>query len=251
MPDVLTHPDRWLVAWQQASLPTAWLIAVGFHLFIYVFWTCGIGAFYHVLRQGWGTGAVLDNHPLFRAQLQTEILRGLANCLVVSLVTLVCVRHASTIWPPQSWLVPLQVLALILFYDLAWYFLHRLLHTSPLLGLHGVHHRSVRTTPWSGLSVHPVEALLIELPVLVFMLATPFGIGPMVIFQFTLHYGSSIGHGNFDPFARLRGFGWLKRFMRIHQLHHARGNVNFAAFFAHWDQLFGTYYNVELDETAG
>jgi len=235
--------DRWLSAWQQAPLPTAWLIAVGFHLFIYIFWACGIGAFYGLLRRGLGAGAVLDQRPLFRAQLRREILLGLGNCLVVSVVTLACVRHAAAIWPSTPWLVPLQLLGLILFYDLAWYFIHRLLHTRPLLRLHGVHHRSVRTTPWSGLSVHPLEALLIEIPVLVFMLATPFGIGPMVIFQFTLHFGSSVGHGNFDPFAGLEGGGWLKRFMRIHQQHHARGNANFAAFFAHWDRLFGTYYN--------
>jgi sterol desaturase/sphingolipid hydroxylase (fatty acid hydroxylase superfamily) len=241
----MTEP--WLYVWQQAPLLTAWLIAIGFHLFIYLFWGCGIAAFYRLLRQ-LGAGAILDRRPLFPAQLRREILRGLANCLVVSLVTLACVKHAAAIWPSSAWLVPVQVLSLILFYDLAWYFIHRLLHLPPLLRLHGVHHRSVRTTPWSGLSVHPVEAVLIELPVLVFMLATPFGIGPMVIFQFTLHYGSSVGHGNFDPFARLEGVAGLKRFMRIHQLHHARGNVNFAAFFPHWDRLFGTYGNVGAGE---
>lgn len=239
--------DRWLTAWQQAPLLTAWLIAIGFHLFIYVFWACAIGAFYRLLH-ALGAGAELDRRPLFAGQRRREILRGLANCLVVSLVTLACVRHAAAIWPSSPWLVAPQVLALILFYDLAWYFIHRLLHTRSLLRLHGVHHRSVRTTPWSGLSVHPVEALLIEIPVLLFMLATPFGIGPMVIFQFTLHYGSSVGHGNFDPFAKLEGWPGLKRFMRIHQLHHARGNANYAAFFPHWDRLFGTYHNV--DEAA-
>ncbi len=239
--------DRWLTAWQHAPLPAAWLIAVGFHLFIYVFWACAIAAFCRVL-QACGAGAVLDQRPMFSAQPRTEILRGLANCLVVSLVTLACVRSAAGLWPSTPWLVPVQVLALILFYDLAWYGIHRLLHTRPLRALHGVHHRSVRTTPWSGLSVHPLEAVLIELPVLAFMLATPFGLGPMVIFQFTLHFGSSVGHGNFDPFARLQGLDWLKRFMRIHQQHHARGNVNFAAFFAHWDQLFGTYRNGEVEQ---
>lgn len=239
--------DRWLIDWQQAPLLTAWLVAVGFHLFIYAFWACAITAFSHLLRDRLDTGVRLDSRPLFRHQLRREILRGVANCLVVSLVTLACVRNAATIWPSSPWLVPLQVGALILFYDLAWYFIHRLLHTPLLRRLHGVHHRSVRTTPWSGLSVHPVEALLIELPVLLFMLVTPFGIGPMVIFQFTLHFGSSVGHGNFDPFARLQGLAWLKRFMRIHQQHHARGNANYAAFFGHWDVLFGTYHNVEVE----
>lgn len=64
---------------------------------------------------------------------------------------------------------------------------------------------------------------------------------PLYAAFYLLHHFSSIGHSNFDPFGRLRGFAALNRLMRMHQLHHSHGNVNYTSFNPIWDRIFGTY----------
>jgi len=42
-----------------------------------------------------------------------------------------------------------------------FFFVHRLIHWGPLYRwIHSVHHNSINPSPWSSLSMHPVEAFL-------------------------------------------------------------------------------------------
>ena len=230
-----------LSAWQSAPPATAFLIAFAFQLALYLGWGAWVAAGNWLLRVPLHSGALLDSRPLHPAQLRNELIRGTASCLIVALVTTACIARAHSVMPPSGWRLVLELGALILFYEAVFYFSHRLLHTRALRAIHGVHHRSVRSTPWSGLSVHPVEAFILEAPILLFAYIAPVSVATLVLFQILIQYFSAVGHANFDPFARLPGLPKLNSLLRMHQLHHARGNVNYSTFSPVLDRLFKTY----------
>ena len=230
-----------LSAWKAASPPTAFLIAYGFQLALYLGWGGYIAVGNWLLRVKVGTGAILDARLLHPSRLRHEIVRGIASCVVVALVTTACIQRADSVVPSSAWRLGLEMASLILFYDVVFYLFHRLLHSRALRAIHGVHHHSVRPAPWSGLSVHPVEAFLLEAPILMFVFVMPVSMATLVLFQIFIQYFSAVGHSNFDPFARLSSWGWLKSLMRMHQLHHARGNVNFSTFSPLLDWIFKTH----------
>lgn len=233
--------ETWLVAWQQATLPVAFFVALCLHLTVYLGWGGVIAIFSWLLREKVQQGLVLEERPFYAAQLRTELLRGATNCAVISLITLACLAQTNSAVPSNVGWLALELVGLILFYDPVFYFLHRLLHTKHLRAAHGIHHKSVRPTPWSGLSVHPIEAVFIELPILLFVLVFPTSVATLVLFQIVLHYFSSVGHANFDPFGRLSGFEMIKSMVRWHQAHHSQVDVNFTAFLPFWDKIFKTH----------
>lgn len=218
----------------------AFAVAFVLHLTIYLAWGSGVAAFYWALQK-LNTGRVLDEQPYFPRQITSELVRSIATCGIVSVVTLACIALADSAMPASPGALALQLLGLIVFYEVVFYFLHRLLHTRPFRAVHGIHHKSVRTTPWSGFSVHPLEAIFIEAPILLFALLSPVSVFTLIAFQVLLHYVSAVGHGNYDPFARMPGIRWLNSLMRMHQLHHARGNVNYSTFSPVMDSLFKTH----------
>jgi len=232
--------EGWLTSWQAMPIAGVFVVAVVLHLAIYLAWGSAVAVSYWFLREKAHAGRVLDERPLFPSQLKSELLRGSLNCGVIAVVTVLCLELSDK--PMSSGpMLAVELLGLIALYEVTFYFLHRLLHTKPLHAIHGVHHKSVRTTPWSGLSVHPVEALFIEAPILLFVLLAPVSVAALVVFQVLLHYFSAVGHGNYDPFARLPGFGWLKSYTRMHQLHHAHGTVNYSTFSPLMDRAFRTH----------
>lgn len=233
--------EAWLVSWQAMPLPGAYAVAVTLHAAIYLAWGSVVSVTYGLLRDKLRTGRVLDERAFFPSQVKSELGRGVLICGVIATVTVPCVRLADSALPASPAAFAGELLGLMVVYEVAFYALHRLLHTRPFQHVHGIHHRSVRTTPWSGLSVHPVEAVFIEAPILLFALLAPVSVATLVAFQVVLHYFSAGGHGNYDPFDRLAGFGWLKSYMRMHQLHHARGVVNYSTFTPLMDRFLGTH----------
>lgn len=172
--------EGWLLSWQALPMTGAWLVALAFHLILYLAWGSGIAASYWFLREKLGAGRVLDERPFFPAQLRTELARGVSNCAVVAVVTVACLGLADSALP-SAVRIALELAGLVALYEVTFYFLHRLLHTRPFQGVHGIHHKSVRTTPWSGLSVHPIEGLFIEAPILLFALLAPVSIATLII----------------------------------------------------------------------
>ena len=88
-------------------------------------------------------------------------------------VTIWTAWEVTTLWlqangriPTMTWASnPIWFLALfpivLLFREIHFYAIHRLIHWRPLYKrVHSLHHRNVNVSPWSGLSMHPVEHLL-------------------------------------------------------------------------------------------
>jgi sterol desaturase/sphingolipid hydroxylase (fatty acid hydroxylase superfamily) len=141
--------------------------------------------------------------------------------------------------------------------DDAWfYWTHRLLHANQRLyrSVHKIHHRSVDTTPLTGLSFHPVESFIISIPLGVLPLFI--GVQPnfLIVALLVSTFNNILGHNGFewapqwwDKVPVLR----LKTPSIHHNLHHEKSRGNYALYFTYWDRWMGTEFaDYEARKTA-
>lgn len=232
-----------LSAWLQASLPVALLVAIGVHCLIYLLGG-GIGIWLtEKLMPSLGIGRPLDQRPAKPGQLQREIRNGLIACLVLGLASLSYRWLCAGIWP-ESWLqAAFQVGSFVVFNNIYSYATHRLLHTRALSRFHRVHHLSVRVTPYSSYSVHPIEAMIIAGTLPLFMLLIPLGVGTALVLHAVGMVYTTCIHCNYDLMPSLGDHHWFKKLINhptYHRFHHTQGNVNYGFTNRLLDLLFKT-----------
>ncbi|MBL9035748.1 MAG: sterol desaturase family protein [Rhodospirillaceae bacterium] len=140
--------------------------------------------------------------------------------------------------------VYLGVLALVLpiYHETHFYLIHRLIHWPPLYRwVHSVHHNSVNPSPWSSLSMHPVEHLLYFATALMHIVIPSNPI--LAIYQ--LHFagfGAVVGHIGFDriELGKERAFA---THAYTHYLHHKYFEVNYGDALVPFDKWFGTWHD--------
>jgi sterol desaturase/sphingolipid hydroxylase (fatty acid hydroxylase superfamily) len=140
--------------------------------------------------------------------------------------------------------------------DDAWfYWTHRLLHAHTRLyrSIHKIHHRSIDTTPLAGLSFHPLESFIINIPLAVL----PIFIGVQPNFFFWAIWISTVNN-----IAGHNGFEWTPSWwdrvpvLRVktpsihHNLHHEKSRGNYGLYFSYWDRWMGTEFADYTDRKA-
>ncbi|MEK8027604.1 MAG: hypothetical protein RLY78_516 [Pseudomonadota bacterium] len=127
---------------------------------------------------------------------------------------------------------PGQIIALValapVIHEAHFFVIHRAIHWGPLYRwVHAVHHNSVNPSPWSSLSMHPVESLAyfgVAAWVLV-MAGHPF----LAVWFFHLAgFGAVVGHIGFDKLAfGADGRPLMDTSAYAHYLHHKHFDVNY------------------------
>jgi Delta7-sterol 5-desaturase len=245
--------ENWIDIWRMQPLLVGFVIAYLSQVAMYIGAAGEIALVYGTLRRYFNIGALIDSRPLQPRQLRNEIIRSLGACFIYGLTTLLYLYYSSSIWP-DSWLQALwQVIGFLLLNDFCAYWTHRLLHTRRLSKYHSAHHRSQRVTPWSALSLHPVEALLNQIPYAFFLgglmlFELPMGIGTLLGLQLILMIGAANSHSNYNPFGaglllKMNNWPLLKNQTLFHQRHHRFGSDNYGYMGPHWDVVFGTNSN--------
>ena len=133
---------------------------------------------------------------------------------------------------------------LILFNDLWFYGVHRLLHHPRLYKhIHAVHHRSVDVNPFSSYSFHVIEALLLTGWLLPALLVVPLPLPALMAAQVAGLANNLMAHLGYELLPR----GWLRlpvlswsNSATFHSLHHNFFKGNYGLFTRLWDRLFGT-----------
>ncbi|MGQ0804366.1 MAG: sterol desaturase family protein [Actinomycetota bacterium] len=142
----------------------------------------------------------------------------------------------------------LQVLVVLLLFELVGYWVHRLFHEVPFLWrFHAVHH-SARQLDWiAGTRIHPGEIAISALmfgPVLLVAFGVTVGGGLFVLFTVVQNIAGAIAHANIR--WRLRPLHRLVLTPEYHHWHHSREPdalyKNYAGFLPLMDMIFGTYY---------
>jgi sterol desaturase/sphingolipid hydroxylase (fatty acid hydroxylase superfamily) len=138
----------------------------------------------------------------------------------------------------------LFVLALLapMYHETHFFLIHRLIHWPPLYRwVHSVHHNSVNPSPWSSLSMHPIEQLLYFSSALLHVIIPS---NPLLaIYQ--LHYsgfGAVVGHIGFDK-IELGEAAAFDSHAYAHYLHHKYFEVNYGDGLIPLDKLFGTWHD--------
>ncbi len=145
----------------------------------------------------------------------------------------------------------LFVLALLvpIIHETHFFLLHRAIHWAPLYRwVHSVHHNSVNPSPWSSLSMHPVEQAG-YLGVALWHLVLP---SNPILALYQLHYagfGAIPGHIGFDK-IELGGERSLDSHAYVHSLHHKFFEVNYGDGLIPFDKWLGTFHDGSAEGEA-
>ena len=159
-----------------------------------------------------------------------------------------CGVFANGYVPWLSWAdhpVYLAVLVLVapVIHEVHFFCIHRLIHT-PLLykWVHSVHHNSINPSPWSSLSMHPVEGFAYH-AVAFWHLVIP---SNPIVALFQLHiagFGAVNGHIGFDK-LEITDETALDSHAYAHYLHHKYFEVNYGGDgLIPLDKWFGTWHD--------
>ena len=142
----------------------------------------------------------------------------------------------------HPWALVLLWLAIPLFHEAHFYCIHRLIHT-PLLYkyVHSVHHNSVNPSPWSSLSMHPVELLLYFSDVLIHLVLPSHPLLVLYHLQVT-GTGAVVGHIGFDR-LEVGADTTIGAHAYSHYLHHKYFEVNYSDGLVPFDSWFGTFHD--------
>lgn len=142
----------------------------------------------------------------------------------------------------NPWALLAVFLVIPIIHEVHFFCIHRLIHT-PLLykWVHSVHHNSVNPSPWSSLSMHPVEHLL-YFGTAFYHLLLP---SNPVLMLYQLHiagFGAIPGHVGFDKVEVGENHA-IDSHAYAHYLHHKYFEVNYGDALIPLDRWFGTWHD--------
>jgi lathosterol oxidase len=190
-----------------------------------------------------GRGHLLDPRGVPAGQVAREWRQSALSVLIFGVGIVIpwglLVHGWATLHPSNPPLrVVLELLALLVWNDIHFYAVHRMLHHPRLVrAVHAAHHQSVVTTPWSTYAFHPVEALLLGsvlLPPMLVWSFTPLALALLPLLSITYNV---VGHSNCR--ALPKRWRWLSN-AQDHHLHHACHRGNYGFLFTFMDRWLGT-----------
>jgi sterol desaturase/sphingolipid hydroxylase (fatty acid hydroxylase superfamily) len=138
--------------------------------------------------------------------------------------------------------VLLALLSLVM-HELHFFALHRLIHIPVLFRwVHTVHHKSTNPSPWSSLSMHPVEGFLYHASAFWHLLIPSHPV--LALFQLHLAgFGAVNGHIGFDRLERGADRA-VSSHAYAHYLHHRYFEVNYGGDgLIPLDRWFGSWHD--------
>jgi Delta7-sterol 5-desaturase len=205
---------------------------------------------------------IQPNGNVTNKQIRREVKNGL---LIMAFTTFLSVAGTSVSGADQmapfsrltttGWIIwAIVSIPLLLFINDAWFYtVHRILHSKRLYKMiHNEHHKSLDTTPFTAMSFHFIEPILLSIWVLPVVLFVPVHIVTLVV---VMTYGSydniksHLGYEFYPAWFNRGPFRWLTT-ATYHNMHHRRYNGNYGLHFRLWDRLLGTEfpeYDAEFD----
>ena len=185
----------------------------------------------------------IEPKPLKAAQVQTELMYSLRSIFLFGIGifipwAMIKLNIANIHYPASSANIALDCLILMLWNDLHFYMLHRLLHVR-FKRSHALHHKSVSATPFSAYSMSVIEAALLGSVMPIAMLFYNFSLASLVFLPVWSIFINTLAHSNCDFFPQARENSLLY-FIKHHQNHHSHYHGNYSFFFGQLDRWFRT-----------
>jgi sterol desaturase/sphingolipid hydroxylase (fatty acid hydroxylase superfamily) len=174
---------------------------------------------------------------------------GVYMAVIFGLILPFCLTTATKPW----WSMVLDIVIILMFYDLLYYFVHRFLFHNggvlggPLLHIHAIHHQQHNPCRMDSSYLHPLE-MAIGLGLYtgsIFILSRFMGSFHVVTIVITWVAFSQINLHNHDLWKEDRiAFRYLSYISKMHHNHHIRFiGGNFATISVLYDWMFGTLDN--------
>ncbi len=199
--------------------------------------------------------ALYPQQPVFRMGWQTDLTYFFLNTLLVQTTTLLTLSPAMILfdWAKITSLVRLvessplliQVIGAIMVADFTQYWIHRTLHTIPLLWrFHAVHH-SAQSMDWlAGSRLHLFDVILTRALTYVPIYLLGFSQTAVILYVIVVVIQATFIHANVH--WKFRPLRWLIATPHFHHWHHSAEkeamDKNFAVHTPVWDLLFGTFF---------
>ncbi len=140
----------------------------------------------------------------------------------------------------------LSFFILLIIDDTWFYWTHRLLHHPKLFNhIHFEHHKSVDVNPFTSLSFHVGEALLLTLWIVPVSFVLPIHspvLGILQLWGFLDNLKSHLGYEIFPSWWN-KSIGRLLTSSTYHNMHHSKFKGNYGVHFRLWDRLLNTEFN--------
>jgi sterol desaturase/sphingolipid hydroxylase (fatty acid hydroxylase superfamily) len=193
---------------------------------------------------------------LFKSQRLDSLIRSFGTGLPIWTAWQVLALWAyANGWGPWTGLLDspiyLALFALLVpaIHETHFFLIHRLIHTPFLYKwVHSVHHNSVNPSPWSSLSMHPVEHAL-YFSTAIYHLILP---SHPLLMLYQVNYaglGAVVGHIGFDKIEVTDEKG-IDSHAYCHYLHHKHFEVNYGDGLIPFDKWFGTWHDGSKDGEA-
>lgn len=187
---------------------------------------------------------VVDDRPLRPGQIRKEITASLVSVVMFALLAGMTFAALRSGWLAVEGAVSvprwfLEVLALMVWNEVHFYAMHRLLHTKPLYRhVHAEHHQSIVVTPFAGWRFHWFEALLLGAVMPLAMIVHDFSVWSLLMLPPLSLFWNTVGHSNAMPQWPM--LAWLAGASQRHAAHHrlVKGNYGFAM--PYLDRWLGT-----------
>lgn len=213
------------------------------------FLACGIFYlfFYRWFRGKWADrkiGIRPYNSRQFRREIGWSIITAVCFSFTGTLLLLLWQKGFTKVYTDINeyplWWIPVSLVISLLIDETYYYWLHRWMHSPRVFKLiHKVHHQSSISSPWTSFSFHPVEGMLLSVPMVLTLLFIPMFVG-VVIFQLVLMTISSIiNHLDIEVYSekfRRNRVGKLLIGATHHAMHHKQFKYNFGLYFTFWDK---------------
>jgi sterol desaturase/sphingolipid hydroxylase (fatty acid hydroxylase superfamily) len=236
--------------WRAILVFIAALVALTFALRLLIF---RVPAFRRMRELNDAADKVKLERPRFREAVNVNNLAGLlTNLFFYAAVLPWCLDLA----PRPLWRHALDLVAVLMLYDLLYYFTHRFLfHGKALRKVHALHHQAHTPTNIDGYFVHPLETaigltlFLISMPIVAWLGGAPLHAIPMALATLIFTQLNILNHTYVNlpefPYRTISTITWL------HAAHHVNMNQgNYATLSVLYDWMFGTLEKPVSRETA-
>ena len=211
--------------------------------------TLGFVSTYAILLFGLPDAVRLQNAKRTLARFHKELPLIAINLLMLiggAGLTFPLIEHKFTLEMPALYVIPLDLLFIVLLDDAFFYAFHRTLHENRYLyrTIHRIHHQAYAPLPLEYIYVHPLEWMLGAIGPVVAIAALVWFHGQMSAYSFLIYVFLRQAH-ELNLHSGVRSV--LSRYVPIlgktdtHDYHHKNPTKgNYASMLAIWDRVLGT-----------
>lgn len=203
--------------------------------------------FYKWLKVKWSTkkiGNKAYTSKQFKREIKWSVISAICFSFTGTMLLLLWQLGYTRVYTDISeyplWWLPVSLFISLMIDETYYYWVHRWMHKPAVFKrLHKIHHQSTISSPWTAFAFHPVEGMLLSLPLLFTLLVIPMHVSMILVQLVIMSVTSVINHLDIEVYPdsfRKNVFGrWLIGASH-HALHHKQFKYNFGLYFTFWDK---------------